>query len=139
MEISSITAMLGAIAKATEIANRIRNSDAPLKKAEVKLHIANVISELADAKMEIANIQKDLLEKDQQIQSLKERLVFKGEMIFEAPFYWHMYGDKKEGPYCPACYDKHSDAIRLYQYSDNWWECKICGKRYNQLPISEQK
>ena len=86
MEISSITATLGAISKAIEIAKSIKNTDAPLKKAEMELQFADLISELVDAKMETANIQQQLLEKDIHIQNLEEQISMKGLFQFEAPF-----------------------------------------------------
>ena len=133
MEISSITATLVAISKAIDIAKNIKNTDAPLKKAEMELQFADLISELVDAKMETANIQQQLLEKDIQIQNLEEQISMKGLFQFEAPFYWKKIdGDEKDGPYCQACFDKHSEAIRLYQFADEWWECKACKNKYEK-------
>ena len=132
MEISSTVTMLSAISKAIDIVNGIRNSNSPLGKAEIKLQFANLLDELVDAKVEISNVQQQLLEKDQQINDLKEQISMKGNTQFETPFYWIIDGDIKDGPFCQACHDEQNKYIRLYEYSDTWWQCKTCKNTYEE-------
>ena len=141
MEIlSSINAVLDAISKAINIAKSGKNSDVPIETNEVKLKFADVIDKLVDAKEEMANIKDKLREKDDLIRDLKQQISMKGKTQFKNPFYWVVNedDDNEDGPYCQACYDKDKKYIRLYKYSDNWWECKCCKNRYTDKPASKQ-
>ena len=69
-DMASITAALGSIKAAVDLAKLIKDSGASLEQAEVKLKIAELISALADAKIELATIQGVLLEKDLKIDEL---------------------------------------------------------------------
>ena len=63
-EISTISAILGSVKTATEIAKLIKDSYFSLEKAEMKLKLAELISALADAKIEISEIQELILQKE---------------------------------------------------------------------------
>ena len=130
MEISSTVTILGAISKAIEIVNGIRNSKNPPGKAEMELQFATALSALVDAKLEISNVLQQLQEKEQQINDLKEQISVKGNTQFETPFYWIIDGSRRDGPYCQACYDEQNKYIRLYNYGENWWQCKTCKNTY---------
>lgn len=62
----------------------------------------------------------------------------KREMIFESPVYWKKTDDGKDGPYCQACYDKDSIAVRLYLGKEHYigiqdvWECRVCKSEYDK-------
>ena len=130
MEIASTVAIISGITKVIDTINGLRNSSSPLKKAEMELQFVNIVSKLVDAKVEISNVQQQSLEKEQQINALKEQISMKGSTQFEAPFYWVIDGSTRNGPYCQACYDEHNKYIRLYNYKENWWQCKTCKNTY---------
>ncbi len=72
MEITSITAFIGSIKTATEIAKTIKDAGTTLEQAEAKFKMAELISLLADAKIQAAEIQEVILEKDKRIKELEE-------------------------------------------------------------------
>ena len=51
MDMTAITAVLGSIKTATEIAKYIKDSNVSFEKAETKLRLAELIGALADAKL----------------------------------------------------------------------------------------
>ena len=125
-DIATISAALGSIKAATDIAKLIKDSGSSLEKAEVKLQIAELISSLADAKIDLAGVQFELLEKDQEIDNLKNLLNTKESVVWEKPYYWKMVDDKKDGPFCQKCYDSESKLIRLQGGGTNYWRCQQC-------------
>jgi len=133
MDIPTIAAILGSIKSATksatDIAKLLKETDLSLKKAEVKLKLADLISTLADAKIEIAEVQDLLREKDTKIRELEEFLAVKAKLAYEAPYYWMVKGDKKDGPFCQQCYDATGKLIRLqHRGVAGSWACRTCNK-----------
>jgi type IV secretory pathway VirB4 component len=127
VDIHSISAVLGSLKTATDLAKLIKESGTQLEQAEVKLKIAELVSSLADAKMEIADIQNLLIDKDQQITKLNEELSTKSNVVWETPYYWVQKDDSKDGPFCQHCFDKEKLLIRLQQYSGKGsWKCFSC-------------
>ena len=127
---TSVSAALGSIKTAADIAKLIKESDVSLEKAESKLKLAELISALADAKIQIADIQQLLMEKDAELKAATERLVVKEKLHWESPYYWLLEGTKKEGPFCQHCYDKNHELIRLQGNGEGYWECKACKNTY---------
>ena len=76
MDIAALSALLGSLKTATDIARFIKDSDLSLEKAETKLKLAELISALADAKIEAAKIQQLLLERAANIRSFGVRSCF---------------------------------------------------------------
>ena len=128
MDIPTIAAVLGSIKSATDIAKLLKETDLSLEKAEVKLKLADLISTLADAKMEIAEVQDHLREKDTKIRELEEALAVKEKLAYEAPYYWSVQGDKKDGPFCQQCKDSNNKLIRLQSRGTGGWHCRTCDK-----------
>jgi hypothetical protein len=130
MDISAISAVLGSIKTATDIAKLIKDSGISLKDAETKLKLAELISALADAKIEIAEVEQTLINKDSELRKLQDQLEIKGKIHWEPPYYWVIDNDKKEGPYCQQCYDKNHELIRLQDLGDGVWRCFTCNNNY---------
>lgn len=63
----TITAILGNLKVAIDIAKAIRSSDVSIERAELKLRLAEMIGALADAKIEVIEVQELLAEKDKQL------------------------------------------------------------------------
>ena len=129
-DMASITAALGSIKAAAELAKLIKDSGASLEQAEVKLKIAELISALADAKIELATIQGVLLEKDLKIDELTKLIDQKANVTWEKPYYWIIDGDKKDGPFCQKCYDTENKLVRLQGGGRDYWHCYSCRGSY---------
>ncbi len=80
-DIVTISAFLGSIKTATDIAKAIKGADLSLEKAETKLKMAELISALADAKIQAAEIQDLIQEKDERITELEELIRFKFKLV----------------------------------------------------------
>lgn len=70
-DIATISAFLGSIKTATDIAKAIKNADSSLEKAELKLKIAELMESLADVKIQAAEIRELVQEKDEEIKHLR--------------------------------------------------------------------
>jgi len=68
---------------------------------------------------------------------LKQAAEIKGKLIYEAPFYWLVDGDKRDGPYCQKCYDDNQKLIRLQLLGKGLWECKTCDNDYTDSDYNE--
>ncbi len=129
-DLTALTAILGSVKTATEIAKLLKDSDLSLEKAEMKLKLAELVSALADAKIELAEVQELISSKDKKIKELEEAFEVKKNLIYEPPYYWLNDKDGKKGSFCQQCYDKEKTLIRLYQSSRSIWECKTCKNFY---------
>ncbi|EIF8949803.1 hypothetical protein LF048_003482 [Vibrio cholerae] len=130
-DIAVISAALGSLKTAHELAKIIKTSSDSLEKAEVKFQLAELISALAEAKMELAEIQSTIIQKDDQIKELQCQLSEREKLEYEAPYYWRIDGDKKDGPFCQKCRDVDNLLVRLQTTRVcGCWNCKSCGKDY---------
>ncbi|WPZ02535.1 hypothetical protein [Idiomarina sp. OXR-189] len=130
VDVNSVTAALGSIKAASDIAKVIKESGSTLEKAETRLQIAELVSSLADAKLEVASIQNDLISKDQELADLKKALELKESVFWEAPSYWVNEVDGKDGPFCQRCYDKEVQLIRLQVHAKGSWRCYSCNSYF---------
>lgn len=88
-----------------------------------KVEALERIMELREATLEL---QEDNLELKTKIQKLEEELEEKAKLTYEAPFYWMVEGEGKDGPFCQQCWDNNKKKIRLQDYRDDFWGCKTC-------------
>lgn len=65
-----------------------------------------------------------------QITALKKKLEDKANVVFEAPFYWEIIGEHKDGPFCQQCYDNSEKLIRLQTNGGDYWQCLTCKSGY---------
>ena len=114
-DIATITAFLGSIKTASELAKAIKGADLSLEKAETKLKMAELISALADAKIQAAEIQELLQEKDERIKTLEKSLNNKSELIrHEGKYYESDENGKPIGDsYCSNCWESSNKMIHL--------------------------
>jgi hypothetical protein len=129
-DIATISSMLSSIKTASDIAKLFRDTDLSFEKAEQKLKLADLISALADAMIEAAEIQELISSKNKRIKELEEAVETKVKLQWQAPFYWSMDEEKRDGPFCQQCYDKDNKLIRLQDRSQGNWECKTCKNFY---------
>ncbi|HFQ5236673.1 MULTISPECIES: hypothetical protein [Vibrio harveyi group] len=125
-DIATISALLGSIKTATELAKVIKDSGSTLEQAEIKMQFAELISALADAKMELADLQTELADKDKEIKQLESTLAKRKSVVWEKPYYWVSENGENDGPFCAQCYDSTEKLIRLQGGGANLWVCKTC-------------
>lgn len=130
MDITAISTALSSLKTATDIAKLIKESNVSLEKAEFQLKIANLIYALAETKVQIADIKQILEEKDTELKACQAQLTIKAKLHWEAPYYWLMNDDKKDGPFCQHCYDKNREVIRLQGGGNGYWMCTVCKNSY---------
>lgn len=121
---------LASLKAATEIAVFLKDSELSLPKDEIKLKLAELTAAIAEAKLQIADITSIISEKDQTIKFLQDKVNQGEEMVFEKTLYWSIEGDKKDGPFCPQCWDHDHRKIRLYNMANAYWMCRICNNSY---------
>lgn len=130
MDITAVTAVLGSIKTATDIAKLIKDSDLSLEKAETKLKLADLISALADAKLEVVGVQQTLADAEAKVRDLEERLKTKENLRWNEPAYYVAEDGRTDGPFCQKCYDTDGKLVRLIGDGDGWFECKACKSNY---------
>ena len=128
---NEIATALASIKTAIDLAKLLKDSSSTLVEAEQKLKFAEIISALADVKIEMADVQSLLLEKDSKISDLTESLRITENIVFEAPSYWLVDGDDKDGPFCQNCYDTHGKLIRQQEWGSDSVKCFSCNKVFN--------
>ena len=87
---------------------------------------ADIYQKVVDLRDEIFKLREDNLSLKETIQSLIQEQSNSEKMVFEAPLYWKVDSDKKEGPYCQKCYDDDKKLIRLQDLKNGYWECCVC-------------
>ncbi len=125
--LAEISAAITSIKTASELAKFIKDSSSSLQEAEMKMKLAELISELADTKISMAEIQEVILDKDTKIKELEDALNLKNNVVFERNLYWTTNDDNsKDGPFCPQCYDNNRKLIRVHTYSTSKMKCPTC-------------
>ena len=130
MDVTAITAVLGSIKTATEIAKLIKDSDLSLEKAETKLKLADLIGALADAKLEVVGVQQTLAEAEARTRELEQQLQTREKLKWREPSYWLEDEGNEQGPFCQQCYDTGGKLVRLHGDHDGCYECKACKNSY---------
>ena len=128
--LSALTNALASLTAATEIAVFLKDSELSLPKDEMKVKLAELIAAIAEAKLQIADITSIISEKDQTIKFLQDNINQGEKMVFEKNLYWSIEGDKKDGPFCPQCWDHDDKKTRLYNMANAYWMCRICNNSY---------
>jgi|TARA_R100000005_G_C4963989_1_gene179560 hypothetical protein len=131
----SISSALTSIKTASDIVKMIRESDASLEKAEMKLQLAELMESLADTKMNLSTIQDELKGRDERIAELEVALELKGEIVRDNEVYY-MTNDEGEptgDPLCPNCIEVNSKYVHLVQNvrPRNQSRCPNCESMYN--------
>ncbi|NOH82167.1 hypothetical protein F0231_20900 [Vibrio sp. RE86] len=130
-DIVTISAALGSLKTAHELAKVIKSSGNSLEQAEMKFKLADLISALAETKIELADIQTVLIEKDEEIKALKKQLRERDEASYVAPYYWRETEKGKDGPFCQKCKDVDELFVRLQNIkAKGFWHCTNCDTNY---------
>jgi len=99
-----------------------------------------LMESIVNAKSNVVELKSALIDKDEKIQRLEKELKLKKEMTFEAPVYWHIENNVKDGPFCQKCYDVDKNLVRLQVFDvshEGAWNCSACGGHYRTKEYSE--
>ena len=137
MDLTLMSAALGNLKTATEIAKLIKDSDLSLDKAEMKLKLADLISALADAKLDIVSLQEKLADAEGRIKQIEAERDQLAKVRWQEPLYWLDGESASDGPYCQQCYDSGRKLVRLHGDDPGWYRCTVCKNSY-QTPEAHQ-
>lgn len=85
------------------------------------------IMELRESALALQEENFELREKNAELEAA---LANKNSLKYEAPFYWKIEGEEKEGPFCQQCQDKDNKQIRLQTTGEDFWRCFTCNQVY---------
>ena len=100
---------------------------AELVKKGATVEAQEKIMELREAALALQEENLDLKEK---ISDLEKELTKKNNLKYEAPFYWKIEGEVKDGPFCQQCQDNDGKQIRLQTSGNDFWQCFTCKRHY---------
>ena len=66
-----------------------------------------------------------------QVQGFEDILYLSRNLIFDGIFFWLVTGSIKQGPFCPACYNREGLLLRLAD-TELSRHCLVCGARYDR-------
>jgi len=125
---------------ATQIVKTYIAAKEAISEIEQKTKSLELMENIVNAKSNIVELKSALIDKDEKIQRLEKELKLKKEMIFEAPVYWHIENNVKDGPFCQKCYDVDKNLVRLQVFDvshEGAWNCSACGGHYRTKEYSE--
>ncbi len=100
-----------------------------------KLELQGDLIELQTAMLDILQKHHDLTTQNSdlhtRIKELEAQLALTHELTFEEPgIYWRTKDGKRDGPFCPVCYDRDKKLIRLHDARQRAahceWLCLVC-------------
>ncbi len=62
---------------------------------------------------------------------ISQKLQDKSTITFDDNIYWKEIDGKKEGPFCPTCFDVNELSVRLHKDGPGWW-CKNCRDHFGE-------
>lgn len=106
--------------------------DKIIETAKLAQRIDNIelYRKILDLQAEALDLVEQIRQKDEVIKDLQEKLAIQGQMKYEAPFYWRIDGDARDGPYCQQCWDNNRKVIRLQGDRHGAWDCPTCKSTY---------
>lgn len=128
--IGTVVATLKQIKEITEYLNRVSDN---LKNAESRNHLARLTNEVSSLYTQIAAVQFELVEFKKENHELREKLAMRDQISFKKPFIWCGEGEKKDGPFCPRCYETDERLIHVLELNNphnGAWNCRTCGNIY---------
>ena len=133
-DIATVTAAIGGIKTAIEIAKALRLADTSIGEAEQKLRIADLMTALAESQVQLAEIQISLIDKDEEIKRLKASLNPDIPVIRHSEAYFEVddEGNPIRAPYCSYCYESEHLLIHTSQNQSKRMEstCPRCKNSY---------
>ena len=125
-DIVSITATITAIKNSIDIAKALKDAEASIEKAELKLKIAELIQTLAEAKISAAEVSDLIQEKDKKIVELENLSKFKAKLIRKNGLYYENdeNGNIVDDPYCSVCWEVNQIAVHIKKSTLKCLHCK---------------
>jgi hypothetical protein len=74
-------------------------------------------------------LREEILRLREELKGKEELLSRRDNIVYDRQMYWLQAGDeRRDGPYCPACFDARGKLVRLFQFAnDSYWRRKECG------------
>jgi hypothetical protein len=103
-----IAGSIAAVGSALSIVKELKEIDAQVDQASLKLKVAELTSALADAKLGLVEVAEQLREKDGEIKRLAELVRYRAENLVDIRgFRYKSVGGEPAGiPLCPVCENK---------------------------------
>lgn len=99
--------------------------------------------QLEEACMQMKELQKryvNLCEENSglksQVREFEDILYLARNFVFDGNFYWLITGNIKQGPFCPHCYNRDGQLVRITDMRPK--RCSVCGEIF-ELPQSVVK
>ena len=126
-DITAISVGLQSIKTALDITKELRNIDASLADAEVKLKIIELMDALSEVKLQISDARDENLDLKEKIKELESKLNLQEEVEFRDNHYFlkNPKSDQAPGPFCSNCY---SDGKKLILVSELTGDFQVFGK-----------
>jgi hypothetical protein len=94
-----------------------------------------LIQRLLDVQQQALEMQDKQYESKKQIdllrlevESLTSQLEDKHALNYLFEAYWKIMGEVRDGPFCPRCWDKNHDQIRMQKFDVKTHRCPECQK-----------
>jgi hypothetical protein len=144
MELTTISAALSGLKRATEMVSALTRGDVTLEKAELKVKLADVLGELAEARTALVEAHEALEANEKEMQRLlgavrlKDQVVRYGDAYFSKASNGSPTGD----PYCTFCFESDGRLLHLTDRDRNHTRvCPGCkhevDKRRSYLPRAD--
>jgi hypothetical protein len=123
---SDLATAITAINTIIDKLKRLRELNQQLKNVEVNTILSELQLAVADLKLELANERDKNVDLQDEIRELKKQLDLVNTIEFKNNFVYRKVDDRLEGPYCPRCYAKSQNLVRLVETSTDGFGCALC-------------
>lgn len=104
-----LTAISAALSSLKTISGLVKERKDPELTQQI-IELQTVILQLQQSLTQLHLENTELKDKNRLLQQSLDR---KDELITESGLYWHLVADKKDGPFCPNCWDMDNKKVRL--------------------------
>ncbi len=91
-----------------------------------KYNDRDLYEKIVDLRDEIITLKENNLKMRERISQLESEANTKDNLIYDAPFYWLVQDDKRDGPFCQKCNDSNGKKVRLQNEGNDCWQCLEC-------------
>jgi hypothetical protein len=67
------------------------------------------------------------LEIKQELLDLKAKYTEQKNMVFDEPFFFELVGERRDGPFCPRCWQRDGKKCRVVNTPDSYHGSQKCG------------
>lgn len=129
----ALGAALQSINASVELVKALSSASGAVERAELKLKLANIMTDLAEAKLALAEGLEERNRLDAQIAELVEALRLKETVVRKFDAYYAVADDGPTGdPYCSRCWEATNRLYHLIsaQRGDTFSSCAVCHSKY---------